>query len=203
MGKVGSTSVFGALRRSGLAAFHVHRMSAAYLERIVEERRALGWDVNMPPTLAHQRLGLTVYAKVIAAVRRAKIVTLVRDPVARNLSAYFHSLDRILSTANAHEAFSIDELCRGFFDRFTHDEPLTWFDDELLPVLGIDAYAHPFPAQGHTTIHTDQFDVLIMRSELHDDLKHSILSTFLGKPIAPLQAENVTRDQDKGTVYEQ
>ena len=34
------------------------------------------------------------------------------------------------------------------------------------------------------------------------DVKHSLLSAFLGKPIAPLQAENVTRDQDKGTVYE-
>jgi hypothetical protein len=201
MGKVGSMSIFATLQRSGLPVFHVHRMSAPYLARILAERRALGW--NVPPIHAHQRMGLTVHAKIIAAGRGAKIVTFVRDPIARNLSGYFHSLDRIWNIANAHEAISIDDLCRGFLERFTHDEPLTWFDDEFHPVLGIDVYAHPFPARGHTTIHTDQVDVLIMRSELHDDEKHRILSAFLGKSIAPLQPENVTRDQSKGAVYEQ
>jgi hypothetical protein len=164
MGKVGSMSIFATLQGSGLPVFHVHRMRAEYLARTLEERRALGW--NVPPINAHQGMGLTVHSKVIAAGRRAKIVTLVRDPIARNLSGYFYSLDRIWNIANAHDAISIDDLCRGFLKRFTHDEPLTWFDDEFHPVLGIDVYAHPFLAQGHTTIHTDQVDVLIMRSEL-------------------------------------
>ncbi len=201
MAKVGSSAVHAALERARLPVFHVHRMSAEHLARVFEERRMLGWRAR--PISRHERFGLTAHDKIIAAGRRAKIVTLVRDPIARNLSAYFHWIDDVWNIANAHEVLPSDELCRGFLERYTHDEPLTWFDDEFLPILGVDVYERPFPAVGHTTIHTDRFDILILRSELHDDVKRSAISSFLARTIGPLQWVNTTRDKGNGAVYEQ
>jgi hypothetical protein len=201
MAKVGSSAIHAALRRARMPVFHVHRLSAKHLERVFEERRALGWHVQ--PLTPHQRHGLAVHDKVIATGQRAKIITLVRDPIARNLSAYFESIDEVWNTKDAHAALPMDDLRRGFLDRYTHDEPLTWFDDEFLPILGVDVYEHPFPAEGHTTIRTDRYDILILRAELSDDVKHSALSSFLGKRIPPLQRENTTRDKAKGAAYEE
>jgi hypothetical protein len=197
MAKVGSSAIVEALRREPLPLFHVHRMSAEHLERMRAERRARGWLV--PPIQRHDRVGLALNAKIIAAGRPAKIVTLVRDPIARNLSSYFEHLDAIWNVRDAHAVIPLDELCSGFVERFLHDEPLTWFDDEMLPVLGVDVYEHPFPADGHTTIG----DILILRSELPDDVKRSALSSFLSRAIAPLRRVNETRDTAKGAVYEQ
>lgn len=201
MAKVGSSAIYAALQRARLPVFHVHRLSAEHLDRVREERRALGWRV--PPIHAHQRLGLDVFAKIVAKGRRARIVTLVRDPIARNLSGYFESIDEIWSVAGAYAVIPAEEMQRGFLERYTHDEPLTWFDDEFLPILGVDVYDHPFPAAGHTTIHTDRYDILILRSELPDDAKRSALSSFFGRNIPPLRRENTTGNKAKGAAYEQ
>lgn len=199
MAKVGSSAVVGALTGSRLPVFHVHRMNAGHLEQLRARRAALGWRI--PPIPAHDRLGLELYHRVIAPRRAARVITLVRNPIARNLSSYFEHLDFIWNTANAHEAVPLDELCAGFFERYTHEEPLTWFDDELQPVLGVDVYAEPFPAAGHVTVRGGPFDVLVLKSEAADEVKRAALSEHLGVDVAPLRRTNTTEETAKGKVY--
>lgn len=199
MAKVGSSAVVGALTRSGLAVYHVHRMSARHLEQLRAGRAALEWRI--PPIPVQDRVGLDLYDRVIAPRRAARVVTLVRNPIARNLSSYFEHLDFIWNTANAHAAVPLDELCAGFLQRYTHTEPLTWFDDELQPVLGVDVYGVPFPAAGHVTIRGGTFDVLILKSEAADEVKRGALSEYLGIDVAPLQRTNITGETPKGKVY--
>lgn len=199
MAKVGSSAVVGALTRSRLPVFHVHRMSASHLDQLRARRAALGWHIPTVPV--HDQLGLELYDRLIAPRGRARIITLVRDPIARNLSSYFEHLDFIWRTGNAHGAIPLDDLCAGFFERFTHSEPLTWFEDELQPVLGIDVYARPFPAAGHVTIRGGTFDVLVLESEAADEVKHAALSEYLGIEVAPLRRTNITGESSKGKVY--
>lgn len=200
MAKVGSSTVVAALQKAGLRVFHVHRMDAAHTERMLDTRRALGWLV--PPTLPpHDVLGLRIRRRLLDRGGRAKIITLVRDPIARNFSSYFEHLDAIWRTENAHAAVPMDTIVEGFGPRFPHDEPLTWFDDELLAATGIDVYAHDFPASGHSTIHTDRFDVLILKSELPDADKSATLARFLDLPPLALPAMNRTADKAKGVAF--
>ncbi|MBV8519429.1 MAG: hypothetical protein JO197_18705 [Acidobacteria bacterium] len=199
MAKVGSTAVLEALQRRRLRPYHVHRMNAEHIARMLAGRRAKGW--YEAPLQPHDRYGPLLRESIIRRGKRVRVVTLVRDPIARNLSSYFEHLDAIWSTRDAHEKIAMDELCRGFFERYTHDEPLTWFDDELLPVLGIDVYQLPFPAEGHLVIRTPQCELLILKAELSDAQKSAALSRFFGMRGIDVRRANDTGTQSNGEAF--
>lgn len=175
-------------------------MDAGHLRRLREGRRALGWFI--PPVPAHDRLGIHLREQVIDRGRRAAIVTLVRDPIARNISSYFEYLDAIWHRPNAHESVSMPALIEGFKTRFPHAEPLTWFDDEMRQVTGIDVYQYPFGASGHLVVSNNKLDVLILKSELPDASKARMLADFLGVRSLSLAPVNRTSDKAKGAVYQ-
>lgn len=195
MAKVGSSSVVAALEARKLPVFHLHRMNREHLERMRAERAALGW--LLPPIPPHDLLGLRLRDQLVARGRPAKIITLVRDPIARNFSSYFEFLDAIRNVRDAHATVPLEELHRGFVERFPHDDALTWFDDELRPVFGIDVYEHPFPASGHLRAG----DLLILKSELDDTTKSAAIAKFLGLRNLTLQPANVTESKTYGEVF--
>lgn len=198
MAKVGSSAVAFALARRHLPVFHVHRMSPEHVTSLREERRRLGWEVGpIPP---HDQLGMRLHREVFQRGRKARVVTMVREPIARNLSSYFEHLDAIWHTRDAHESIAMDDLCRGFVEQFPHSEPLTWFDDEMLPVLGVDVYAHPFGDEDHRVIEGGRVDVMILKSESSDEAKSAALSRFLGTGIVVTRA-NETRSKSKGAAF--
>lgn len=199
MAKVGSTSIVDALLRSRLPVFQVHRMSPSHMERVRAARVSLGWRVH-PPNFS-DRLGSELYRRVIQSRRPARIITLVRDPIARNLSSYFEHLDDIWQTERAHERISLDELCKGFLARYTHHEPLTWFDDELFPVTGVNVFGTAFPESGQIVIRGEHYDVLVLRSDLADHRKTVAVSSFLGLDIGPVASANRTESKAKGKIY--
>ena len=196
MAKVGSSAVYEALLERGLPAFHFHRMSREHLDRMRARRADLGWAPR--PLADGDVLGLRLYDRLVSRGRRAKIITLVRDPIARNLSSYFEHLDAIWRTPNAHETIPMDKLHRGFAERFPHDEALTWFDDELRAIFGIDVYQHPFPASGHQRIGDN---LLILKTELDDATKAAAVAGFLGLRELTLKNVNVTEAKAKGDAY--
>lgn len=199
MAKVGSTAVFAAVSDSGLPVWQVHRMDAVHLKRMRAQRRAYGWaDMPVPP---HDLLGLRIRRKLLDRGGRAQLITLVRDPIARNLSSYFEHLDTIWHTTDAHVQVPMEGLIRGFHERFPHDEPLTWFDDEMLAATGIDVYASPFPAMGHVTLRRGKLDLIILKNELSDSIKTAALRDFLGQREMHLRSANRTADKAKGAVY--
>ncbi|MCU1245806.1 MAG: hypothetical protein JWN02_1716 [Acidobacteria bacterium] len=200
MAKVGSTAVVDCLTRAHLPVFHVHRMDADHLRRLRDRRMALGWDVG--PVPAYDRLGLLLNERLLQAGRSAKIVTLVRDPIARNLSSYFEHLDEIWHTVDASRVVPMDDLHRGFLERYPHDESLTWFDEELLPVTSVHVYDHPFPAAGHLRLEVGRLDLLILKSELPNETKRLALSAFLGTNLPFFSEANRTAEKSHGATYE-
>jgi hypothetical protein len=199
MAKVGSSSVVAALSRLRLPVFHVHRMDAEHLAEMRASRRALGWHI--PPVPAHDLLGLRLRRDVIDRGGRAAIITLVRDPIARNISSYFEHLDSIWRRRDAHASVPVADLIEGFRTRYPHDEPLTWLDDELRKVTGIDLYSVPFPQCGHLTISQGNIALLVLKNELADATKENALAEFVGVPALSLERTNRTGDKAKGAVY--
>jgi hypothetical protein len=166
-----------------------------------EQRRALGWSIPAVP--AHDLLGLRIRRELLDRGGRAAIITMVRDPIARNLSSYFEHLDFIHGMADAHAHVSIVSLVDRFLSAYTHDEPLTWFDDEMLPATGIDVYRHPFPSSGVQTIRTERLALLILKAELPDPFKREELEKFVGKGGLELGIVNSTANKTKGAAYRQ
>jgi hypothetical protein len=199
MAKVGSSAIVEALRRARLPVFHIHRMNAGNVERMRETRRALGW--NVPPVAANDRAGLRLRNEAIDRRRRVAIITMVRDPIARNLSSYFEFLDDIWGRPCAYQSVAPELLLEGFFARFPQEEALTWFDDEMLPVTGIDVYEHSFPDTGHLAIARESIDLFVIKNERSDEEKREALSAFLNMPLPPLERVNRTADKAKGAAF--
>ena len=197
MGKVGSTTLAQALQGvSGLPAFHVHRLDARHMVRV---RRQL---VERGTTLGPgYHLGLALRRQIVRSGRPARVLTLVREPVGRNLSAWFQVMKRFaprLATGNpAPEA-----VVEAFLERYTHDEPLTWFDDELRAVTGLDVYGRSFPHDhGWMRLGDHRWDVLVMRHDLPDEQKLAVLRETWDLDLPPLRATNLTRESSEADLY--
>ncbi|MFT3831143.1 MAG: putative capsular polysaccharide synthesis family protein [Opitutaceae bacterium] len=166
MGKVGSTAVEIGLRARGLAVRHIHSLGGDYADQF-RFRRARAPLVGR---LRKRALGL-VHAQLLRWPNRpAKVITLVREPLARNIAAFFQLLRRVLweePRFDTRKDIGALELIADTFHRYyRHLTPLTWFETEIHRRLGIDVFAHPFdPARGWSRIRQGNIDLLVLRQE--------------------------------------
>jgi len=87
MGKVGSRSITDSLKSCGVhPVFHIHRINPDNINRVKDEYLKKG---RKP---LNERQGIILYRSVCRKERKAKFITIVREPVSRNLSASFPKL---------------------------------------------------------------------------------------------------------------
>lgn len=108
------------------------------------------------------------------------IITLVREPIARNVSAFFQNFDKHLGGERHRPNLSVNQLIDVFLEKFPHETGYNWFDRRMKPDFGIDVYEHPFPESGVQVIEQDHVRLLLMRSEVDDRTKQSVIGDFLG-----------------------
>lgn len=229
MGSVGSQTVshslaafYGGRRGTDAPVFHMHYLTAARVAEFERRHRAaLGtpdehalrraWDA----AFLRDALAQDAIAKECGG-RRWKIVTLVRDPMARNVTDFFKRLRLAAGAAPgtwraAAPAYGIDlavdeatpgALRRAFLERYDHAAALSWFDRELQTVLGIDVYAHPYPPdEGGRPIRGDRCDLLILRAEDLDARGGRLLAGFLGTGEPPLANTNRAQDRPQAPLW--
>jgi hypothetical protein len=138
----------------------------------------------------------------ISKRRPVKVITLVREPVAANVSLFFQVLGQFMRSDGRRGLPEISEIVDVFIERYTHFRPMTWFDVELKQELGIDVYEHEFPTdKGHLRISSGLTDLLILRSELDDGRKAEAVADFLGLPQFRLVRSNVADDKPYAVAY--
>ncbi|HEX6182567.1 MAG TPA: putative capsular polysaccharide synthesis family protein [Pyrinomonadaceae bacterium] len=200
--KVASTAVTVALQAAGQSVFHVHMISAAGIRGLREAMRRRGLARMKWDALGLEDIGHALASELIEPRHRARIVSLVRDPVARNISFYFETLDVLWQTERAHEHVRLERLLAEFHERFQHERGIDWFDNELKPVLGLDVYEHPFPHdKGYQRIDAGPYEVLIMRHDLDDRLKEKCLAELVGVPVVTLTPKNVSAQKPYAEMY--
>lgn len=87
MGKVGSSSLRHSLKYRGLwPVWHTHRMNPEYIEEIKEERVRRGVS---PVLTSVDSRGLDLYNSLVKKGRPTKFISLVREPVSRNVQLSF------------------------------------------------------------------------------------------------------------------
>jgi hypothetical protein len=205
MAKVGSSSVLRSLRECGLGTIH-------HLHFLLPENVSIFYPrIRHPeqePFIQHmqkmhlQRLG--DWQAYVGGCRELKVITMVRDPIARNFSLFFQHLGVFTGAQTSDLHCSTQELRDIFLYRFQHAIPLVWFDIELHQALGIDVYRHPFPKeQGHLRIQQGGVDLLILKAEIDDTIKVQAIRNFLGiRDFSMIQA-NVSQDKSYGMLYKQ
>lgn len=179
MGKVGSTAVVEGLKaHAPNDVFHIHRMNP--------DRRAPRGRGELRDK---EYLGSALFHHVFVQKRKALVVMIVRDPIARNLSAYFH-----------HDA--TEPTVEGFVNGYNHGVPEKWFDYQMLPATGIDVFNYPFDHErGWMVIEHPQWPVLVLRAETPDDTRAAALAEFTGFPITTLPAKNTAADRGYSDAY--
>jgi hypothetical protein len=191
MGKVASSTIEATLNEApGVDVFRAHRLRREEQARPEKPGRRLyeSW-------LIHEHL--------IQPRIPAKVVTLVREPVGRNVSAYFQNIDQLFDVKDAWKKLSSEELTRGFLEKYNHQRALTWFDAEFKPVLGIDVYQRPFlHEQGFQRIQSAPYDALILHVEVPDEVKARELARLLGLAELKLVQKNVGEAKDYAEIYQ-
>jgi hypothetical protein len=171
MGKVGSQTVYRSLLEAGIKnpVYSVHMMAEENISKAEDYYK----KINLPDAYfldfgrrIREKLAYTEHAPL-------KIITMVRDPIARELSQFFyHPLSiahPILLDPNGHiDNHQVVKYLRKTF-MFCDPETnytLTWFDNEFKQTLGIDIYRYPFDYDsGYKIISHKNIDLLILRTE--------------------------------------
>lgn len=199
LGKAGSASAIASLMSCyGGPVFQVHMMNPDNLKQMQEE--LMGKNIAFP---AHLACGERVYKNIITKRRKAKFITLVREPISTNISSFFQNFRRFTGIEYSDANFEIEELMHIFINNHKHWEVLTALDVETKEVLGIDVYEYPFPKEkGYSSIRKGNFDLLIVRFEIDDSTKENAIGQFLDIDNFKLVRINVSQNKNYASTYQ-
>jgi predicted O-methyltransferase YrrM len=193
MGKVGSVSVYESLKASGVGVpiYHVHYLTRDGIERITPGHQA----AHLLRNQIDKGFGGTKW----------RIVSSVREPVARNISAFFQNIDKWYPNFSAHckiGSVDVEGLIKLFLEKYPHDTPLMWFDSEMKSVFGIDVFAYDFPkSEGYKIYRAEHADLLLMRLEDMNERIGEAFKEFLGIDRFTLSDANVSSGKEYHSVY--
>ena len=179
MGKVGSTSVYlSLLRRLPGAVVHSHNFMADH------------------PRYQTRRL----YQWAIVEKRPINVISLVREPLSRNVSALFQNYQRDLGTPFNGEQVSYEKLMGVLLSKY-HPGMTRWFEKHIQKNFGIDVYAEPFPESGFATYALENVRLLVVRLEISNGEKEKAIREFLGLDRFQIVNANVGSEKNYAEQY--
>lgn len=152
--------------------------------------------------------------------QQVTIISGVRDPVLRSLSAAIQNLDMMFShcigKASAETVRNLTQYIRRVWRneindgdplnrmrQVTIDAPLHWLADELDGPFGFDILNHPFDVnQGYSVIEKDNFRLLLYRLESAPQAVVSGLQELFPNKNFELPLRNQAQDKPSGHVYD-
>ena len=208
MGKVGSKTIFHSLKETGVPnpVFHLHFLSEKGIHGAEDYYKAFTGS-GLPSHLQTSKFVKDLLKKSRGALRW-KIITMVRDPIARQVSDLFENLDFIMPDVSSQsEASAKQRICDYLHERFgkfdeSEDYVCTWFDRELKTTFGIDIFQHKFnPTKGYEIYRTGTADILLIRLEELNRVAGEAIKEFLGIASFSLVPSNRAVDKDIYPLY--
>jgi hypothetical protein len=220
MGKVGSTTILHSLKTSLIEnpLFQVHVLSSNGIEKMEENYYGNSnkfFSKSLLPQTKHLFASHFLRTKIQNGNRNNKwqIITLVRDPIARNLSEFFYSIadpkddPHIPKSIDLNSSINIKDLKDRFLKRF-HEQsddykfPLKWFDEEMKVVFGVDVYLSSFPKDvGYKVYRGERADILLLKLEYLNYIYNDALQDFIGPVDFSLVSVNTTRTKGYYPIY--
>lgn len=182
MGKVASSSIYFSIHKQyeGIC-IHAHSFSEYDKKR----------EVRLLNKAFHQK-GISL-----------KVISLVREPISRNISAFFQNFERFTGFKYSQNPYSTEELSQLFLLNYRHNIPLYWFDFNMKSNLGIDVFDTPFPIEGHVVIEKENVELLILRHDLDDLKKEKIIADFIGMNNFKLINTNIGNEKLYASTYKE
>lgn len=212
MGKVGSTTIHQSLEKAGLLLpiYKVHFLSdegVKHGEEFHQKTLKKPWESTPHIQTSHFLRDKIRSDEPI----QWKIITLVREPIRREISEFFQYLPSLYpELLDAEGNLEKSRALRVLQTKFMFYKPETnytcrWFDMEVKSMFGLDVYEYPFDTEaGYSIIHHHNVDLLILRLEDLDQTFNRAINEFLevDTPIEMVKA-NLRAEQKRGSLYQQ
>lgn len=193
-GKVGSVSILEGLNKVGKRSAHIHRMSVS----------------NWPDR--EKQVAIDEYMQGADLLRRTgcyKVISLVRDPIARDISWFFQRLDINGYICGMEEIGDTDiyekiyNLLENHMGVGRYGWIFEWFSREIGENFDIDIYQYDFDREkGYQIIHKGNVDLLLIKTEKLNDCQE-VIGEFIGDKNFRLVNSNVTDDKLSRFTYEE
>lgn len=198
MGKVGSSTIYRTLSNTvERPVFQIHTMNPTKLRSLFSRYAEI-----KQPIPEHLQQGQMLFKHIIRRKYPAQYITLVREPIARAISAFFENYsyfpDQNFNADRESLAINTDLVLKHA--DFPH--ALHWFDNEFKVVLNLDIYDYPFShQQGFTRIQNDHIDLLVLRIEDDDNIIETAIKDFLNLPQLTLKQDNISAEKSYADTY--
>ena len=192
MGKVATSAISTAMLQAGLPVHHIHTLNEKNLMRAAKRATDQG---NFPPP--HICESMAWKSRLFTYPDKCLYITLVRDPIARNLSAFFENIGRYIP--QELDGIAPEEILQTFIQKYNHQTPLLWLDKEYKGELGIDVYGTAFDVK-KKYVRLPHCNMVVFRSDCEDETMARILSETLG-PKLIVRRENDSTDKEYAELY--
>ncbi|MDT0602804.1 putative capsular polysaccharide synthesis family protein [Thalassotalea castellviae] len=197
MGKVGSTTLENAIAGS----LHIHAFYSKNSTCVIRQKGLNKFGFRAIFYTLEREISDFIHRIIFKRRAHTKIITLVREPIARNQSMFFHDIDAYLFSVHTNclntrrtplPTRSQPKLLleKVFNEEFDHFYPLNWFDKEFKPMTGVDIYSKAFNKElGYSLIDNKGVSVLCISIDKLDDLT-SVIEEFIGHKLVLLKDNN-------------
>lgn len=121
-------------------------------------------------------------------LKSGKIISLVRDPVARQIAAMWQNIQQ-LNRYSAGVDFA--EIENYFFPKHFDGGEFSWFDKHMKKIFKIDIFQYPFDQeQGYSIIKKGNIELLLLKTEKLNGLEN-VIGEFLNIKNFKLDNDNV------------
>ena len=210
MGKVGSETLEASLEQYALP----HSLYRTHFILPHNTRAALA-HFHTTPSKYYTRSKHAFVGKLLSrslkkdrAKGQWKVISMVRDPVAQNVSGFFQLVDLLIPDFHARMQsgdISNEQLMALFNEHYPPDNLfVTWFEEELNIALQVDVFKERFPHdKGYHIYREGNLDLLILRLENFNSCAHLAMKEFLGIENFELVETNVGDSKSYAALYNQ
>jgi hypothetical protein len=201
MGKVGSQSLKESIIRDGFDCLNLYSLKVPTLNLVSKN---INYKNKKFVFLGSIRQKL--YSLILRSAKvKKKIITVVRDPIARDVSFIYHFFSVFLYNLinqGTGEEFSLQELIQNIYDKYIiHGSATNWFNNDFNKTLGLNIFDYPFNKdKGCSFIKYMNFNILILTLEKLNN-NEKIIGDFLGSKDFKLISTNRATKKWYSEIY--
>lgn len=202
-GKVGSSTISKSLWNVGVENAHVHRF---FFKNDIVGELILGEEQKK--FISSSNFFNFQYSEYVMNVKKEmkckKMITLVREPIAVDLSTVFQWIGSRTSSRYFAQRFRRGEsFCQIVSELMVkvQNRMFDWFDEELKELCGIDVFLYSFDKEkGYTIISDKGVEILLLKVEKLSGLAE-VIRDFIGIEQFELLNENVGKNKRYAHLY--
>nr|WP_321223008.1 putative capsular polysaccharide synthesis family protein [uncultured Psychroserpens sp.] len=192
LSKVGSSSVYNSLKKKFpyKEIHHVHFLGDTWLNKFKNDHKIFQNNLNNADR---------IFKLLKKKQWNVKIITLTRDPIARDISGVFQTWQHIFEVDDITKVTANSILDYLNTNDFTYSQ--NWFETDFVEFTGLDILNENFDAnKGYQIYDAKNTPILLIQLEQLNTVFNDAMNAFIGPGEYALHQENVTSSRASGAL---